>query len=177
MKNRLSIILLLLINNLYNAQTLNINPNSNNINDNINKFIGTWVWDAPNESLQLIFKKENILLPIQGNVRADILFGFHKYNKNNAEVENSIQFSYTNYIDKKSTLLGYTLQNPNKLEGGITHISKNNKSVRFEIEYIDANHIKLISLKNPEGIRINVPGKPPYDPSITLPQDIILTKQ
>jgi hypothetical protein len=66
---------------------------------------------------------------------------------------------------------------PNKIGGGITHISKKNKNIRYEIEYIDATHIKLVSLKNTEGIKLIFPGEPPHDSSISLPQNIILTKQ
>lgn len=162
--------------NLYKSQTLNFTSNANNFNNNINKFIGSWIWTDGIESLQLIFKKENILLPIQGNVKADLLFGYHKYIKNNVTVENSTQFSSANYTDKKSTLLGNTYDNPNKISGSIRHIIRN-KSVEYDIDYIDATHIRLVSLKNYEGIRITVAGEPPYDSSITLPQNIILTKQ
>ncbi len=168
---------MLLTHNMYKSQTLDITPNAQNINHNIDKFVGTWIWANGNESLVLIFKKENILLPLEGNIRADILYGFHQYAKNNTVLESSTQYSNGSYLDKKSTLLGYSLENSNKLEGGITHISKNNKNVTYEIEFIDPTHIKLVNLKNPEGIQINFPGQPPYDSSISLPQNIILVKQ
>ena len=125
----------------------------------------------------LIFKKENIKLPIGNNIRADALYGFHQYKKNNVVIETSTQFSNTIYTDKKSTLFALgDKDNPNNLGVGIGHLSKN-KSVRSEIEYIDTTHIKLVKLENYEGIRINVPGQPPYDSSITLPQNIVLVKQ
>ncbi len=79
-------------------------------------------------------------------------------------------------MNKKGTLLGSSFDNPNILSGSIQHTTKN-KSVRYEIEYIDTTHIKLVKLENYEGIRIDVPEKPPHDSSITLPQNIILTKQ
>ncbi|MNW09727.1 hypothetical protein D3C71_2067970 [compost metagenome] len=60
--------------------------------------------------------------------------------------------------------------------GGITHTSKD-KSIKFEIEYIDSTHIKLVELKDYPGLKVNAPGKPSYDWSISLPENIILTKQ
>lgn len=43
-----------------------------------------------------------------GNVRADMLYGFHKYVDNGAIVENSTQYANTTYTNKKSTVLGNT---------------------------------------------------------------------
>ncbi|UHO38612.1 hypothetical protein H5J24_24515 [Chryseobacterium capnotolerans] len=160
----------------YCKSQFNFSPGANNPNSNIDKFIGAWVWQDNEKSLELVFRKENILLPIKGNVRADALIGFHKYVSNNLIIESSVQYSDTNYESKKSTILGYTLSNPNKLVGSITHISKN-KNIEYEIEYIDSNHIKLLNLKNHNGVKINVPGQPLYDSSITLPANIILTRK
>lgn len=167
---------MLLTHNMYKSQTLDITPNAQNINHNIDKFVGTWIWANGNESLVLIFKKENILLPLEGNIRADILYGFHQYAKNNTVLESSTQYLNTTYTTKKSTLLGGSFDDHNKISGSIQHKTKN-KSVKFEIDYVDANHIKLIKLDNFQGISITLPGQPPYDSSISLPQNIILIKQ
>lgn len=149
----------------------------NILNNNINKFVGTWNWSENGKSLQIILKKENVKLRVGMNLRADVLIGFHKYIENGVEIENSTQYSNTNYIDNKSTIFGGAGKNEtNTINGGIRHITKN-KSIKFEIEYIDSTHIKLVELKDYPGLRVNVPGKPPYDWSISLPQNIILTKQ
>lgn len=176
MKKITFIILMLLTHNMYKSQILDITPNAQNINHNIDKFVGTWIWANGNERLVLIFKKENILLPLEGNVRADVLYGFHQYQKNNAVIESSTLYSNGSYLDKKSTLLGGSFDNPNTLTGSIQHITKN-KSVHYEIEFIDTNHIKLVKLDNYEGIRINIAGQPTYDGAISLSQNIVLTKQ
>lgn len=63
------------------SQILDTTPNANNTNNDINKFIGTWDWSSGGESLKLIFKKENILLPIDGNVESDVLLRVHKFIK------------------------------------------------------------------------------------------------
>nr|WP_314494121.1 DUF6705 family protein [uncultured Chryseobacterium sp.] len=170
------VILICLISINCKSQQWDITPGSNNLNNNINKFIGTWNWSEGGKSFQLILKKESIKLPMTGNVRGEMLYGFHKYVDNNAVIENSTQFAGTTYLDKKSTVLGSSYDNPNIIKGNIQHIAKN-KGVNMIIEYIDATHIKLLSLKNFEGTKVNFPGETPYDSSITLPQNIILTKQ
>ena len=58
----LLIILAIFAFNMNKSQTLDITPNASNLNSNINKFVGTWIWTNGTESLVLIFKKENILL-------------------------------------------------------------------------------------------------------------------
>jgi len=162
------------------SQDLNINYGANNLNPCQNKFIGIWKWENNNDSFTLNLKKQNISMPpYDKNIKADILYGFHKYVKNNIVVETSIDNSSYDYESGKFTLsggLGARCSN-NILEGSIYHISKNSKKVRFEIEYIDATHIKLVSLSNPPGTKVNVSGEPAYDWSINLPQNIILTKQ
>ena len=146
--------------------------------NNINKFIGNWLWKSGNSSLLLTLEKaERVKLVSTVNVQLDILYGYHKYIKNDSVVENSLEDSDTGYDAKKHTLLGSSdKKNSNLLTGSFIHTSKN-KSIRFEIEYIDSTHIKLIKLENYEGVRVDVPGKPPYDSTISLPSNIILTKQ
>ncbi|MDH6250468.1 hypothetical protein M2347_000195 [Chryseobacterium sp. H1D6B] len=181
MKNILKFFFLatgLLLNQNCHAQN-NIPQDGDNIlNTSADKFIGTWIWTNGNDSFELILKKENILLPIGNNIRADALYGFHKYIKNNVEIENSTQYAATTYVQKKSTLLAIGKDNtPNDLGGVvIIHISKN-KSVKAQIDYIDANHIKLVKVENLAGTKVSFEGQPPYDSSISLPQNIILTKQ
>ncbi len=150
----------------------------NILNNHINKFVGTWNWSAGGKSLQLVLKKENVKQPFGNNIYADVIIGFHKYMDNGSTIENSTQYSSETFsMQGNSTIYGSTENNnPNKLSGGMTHKSKN-KSINFEIEYIDANHIKIVKLKNRSGMKVTVPGQPPYDWSISLPQNIILTKQ
>ena len=99
----LLIILAIFAFNMNKSQTLDITPNASNLNSNINKFVGTWIWTNGTESLVLIFKKENILLPLEGNIRADVLYGFHQYKVNNIVIESSTQYSNSNYTNKHGT--------------------------------------------------------------------------
>lgn len=152
-------------------------PRDNILYPNADKFMGTWKWQNGNNSLKLTFKKENILLPFPDNVHADWVIGFHKFVNNGSTIEDSSMFSSTNYVDKKNTIVAGSKNGfPNILHGYIQHKSKN-KSVEFEIEFIDATHIKLVSLKNRPGLKVSAPGQPPFDWSIALPQNIILNKQ
>lgn len=166
---------------IFNCKAQNSYPQDgdNIINNNLDKFVGIWNWSDGTESLQLILKKENILLPIGNNIRADALYGFHKYVKNNTIIEGSTEYMATTYTQKKSTLFALGRQDtnlPNELGLAIHHTSKN-KSIDAKIIYIDSTHIKLVQLKNYPGLKVNVPGKPSYDWSISLPENIILTKQ
>ncbi|MBD3907053.1 hypothetical protein NAL32_21415 [Chryseobacterium sp. Ch-15] len=179
MKNMLKIIPIFIVTLfMFNckAQDSIPNPGDNILDNNINKFVGTWYWADNGNSFKIILKKENILFT-SANIRADRLIGFHQFIQNNIIIEDATQYSNTNYTDKKSTILGAGVKNEaNLISGSIRHLTKN-KSVHFEIQYIDPTHIKLTELKNTPGIKVNLPGKPPYDRSISLPQDIILTKQ
>ena len=179
MKKIVSIIVLILLVSLSINCKSQVPQNGNNIvNNDINKFIGTWNWSSGNNSLQLKFKKENIKNQyLSFDYREDMLIGFHKYINNGNTIENSTQYSNTSYLDGKSTIYGSTKNgNPNQFTGLIQHLSKN-KSIWFTIEYIDATHIKLVEFKNTAGIKLRKPNDPPFDGTITLPQNIILTKQ
>ena len=72
----------------------------NYLNNNLDKFIGTWKYSDANQSFTIILKKENIRLPVQNNVRADALIGFHKFVNKGYIIEDTTIYSNTNYADK-----------------------------------------------------------------------------
>lgn len=150
--------------------------NSHTINNDINKFVGTWKWTNQDKSFTIILKKETILYPMGTNITVDNLIGFHKYTVNNVIIENSTEYSNTSYWDRKTTIFGKTRDNPNKVMGSFEHLSKN-KSVNFTIEYIDATHFKLLSLEQRTDLYLLNTGESPRLPGISLPQNIIFTKQ
>ena len=144
----------------------------NYLNSNLDKFVGTWKYSNSNQSLIIIFKKENIKLPVQNNVRADALIGFHKFVNKGYIIEDTTIYSNTNYADKKGSLFDFGDENSTiYIEPNLFNKSKN-KYVDVKIQYIDSNHIKIISIKNTPGLKLK-----PFDPSIIYPQNIILTKQ
>ena len=66
-------------------------PDGNITNNSLDKFIGTWVWINGTDTLKIVLKKENILLPFPENSRADFIIGFHIFKQGNDIVESSIR--------------------------------------------------------------------------------------
>lgn len=162
------------------AQELNTTPNANNLNPELNKFVGTWKWQENNKSFTIVLKKQNITLPpLSRNVKADIIYGYHQFIDNGLIIENSLDNISSTYNDMYFSISGGMgiLGTNNTLKGNFFNISKNNKKLHFEIEYLDSTHIKLVSLKNAPGTKVVVGNQPDYDWSISLPQNIIFTKQ
>jgi hypothetical protein len=175
MKNIISI-LFILIMTLAKSQNYP-QPNTNHTDPHLDKFVGTWQWQNGNSSLKLILKKENALMPFPENYFSDVMIGFHKFISNGSVIEDFSTFNTTNFSNKKwSIFAGTDSNNSNLLTGGIEHASKN-KNVNFKIEYLSPTQIKLVNLKNTSGTKITIQGQPAFDWSISLPQNIILTKQ
>ena len=176
----ITIAMMTITTNTLSGQEPNTTYNANNLNPNLDKYMGVWKWESGNKSFTILLKKQNVVLPpASRNVRADILYGFHQYVDSGLIVENSLNNANSTYNDLDFTVSGGMGREGlgNTLEGSLYHISKNEKVVEFIIEYIDSNHIKLVSLKNPPGLKLVKSGQPDYDWSISLPQNIILTKQ
>jgi hypothetical protein len=160
------------------AQNTEPQSGDNILNPELNKFVGTWKWENNGNSLIIVFKNINAKLPVTMDLYADILFGYHQYKVNNTIIEDSLPYLNTTFNQRKYTLITFGTQPnlpANRISVGFSHPSKH-KSVQGEFEYIDTNHIKIVSLKNYEGIRVMPTGQI-FDWSITLPQNIILTKQ
>lgn len=141
--------------NICKAQNTVIPQTGDNIIDNnINKFVGTWKWRSDNKELTLYIKKENIQISTGSYFKMDALVGFHKLIINNNVIENSIQFNNTKHSDKKSTLIGRTssVNTPNNAKVVIVH---NNKNIEGTLTYISNNQIKISNIKNAPGIKIN----------------------
>lgn len=172
----------------FKAQKPNIGPveelpcNNYVTNPNIDKFVGTWEGNFNGKHLKISLKKEKINLTSFANLGGyecrDILIGFHIFSENNIELENSFSFITTRAYDNKWTVVGSVYDNnePNELKIILRHYSKK-KSINVFITYLDATHIKITKTENTEGIKVNEPGKPPYDYNISIPSNIILTKQ
>ncbi len=174
----ITVIAFLAIVNFAFAQGVDIKPGYHNSDPDAKKFAGIWEWKKGNDSFTLILSFQKIeykRLSIK-NVTSDAIVGWHKFVRNGKIIEDSTPFKFSNYDKGKWTILSGTEEyDRNILSGTIQHKSKN-KSVRFEIKYIDANHIKLIKVFNTQGVKISTPDNP-YDSSISLPQNISLTKK
>ncbi|WOC51771.1 hypothetical protein BPO_1124 [Bergeyella porcorum] len=173
MEKILKFVLLLLVCVNANAQS-NFPKDGDNIrNSNLDKFIGTWVWKNGNDELVFILKKENVKILPTAKIYGDVLYGFHKFVKDGRELENSTQYRQAKYGDKKHTFFSLGGDKSSELSIGIVHLSKN-KNVNGYIEYLDSNRIKLVKLENLQGLML---GNGKYDYGISLPQNIILTRQ
>ncbi|WP_297984494.1 DUF6705 family protein [uncultured Chryseobacterium sp.] len=172
MKNILTTIILFFSFSCSAQYGKEFNNGDNYLNNSLNKFVGTWKYSDANQSLTIILKKENIKLPIENDVRADAIIGFHKFVKNGNIIEDNTMYFNTNYSDKKFSLFAFGDENEiTEFEIGLTSQSTN-KNVDVKIQYIDSTHIKIISIKNTPGLKLK-----PFDPVIIYPQNIILTKQ
>ncbi|MDH6250466.1 hypothetical protein M2347_000193 [Chryseobacterium sp. H1D6B] len=180
MKNIFKFLLItigMLLNHNCQAQNNPPQDGDNILNNNLDKFVGTWKWEENGKSLEIILKKENVKIPVNMNLHGDVLYGYHEYKINGSIIESSKSYINSNFYDKKHSLFTMGSQDsPDQLKLGITHLSKN-KAVNSIIQYIDANHIKLVKVENYAGTKVSFEGQPPYDSSISLPQNIILTKQ
>lgn len=146
---------------------------------NADKFAGTWKWGDATNGVTFVMKKENNVRILGNNdpFIADIILGFHKIYKNGILTEDKTIYSNTNFIDKKKSFIAGTAihePNPNKLLVNMTH---KNKNIILTILYIDSTHIKITEVRNMEGARYVLPGDPPIDWSIDIPNNITLTKQ
>ncbi len=173
----ITVVAFLAIINFSFAQDV-IKPGHHHLDPDAKKFAGTWEWKKGNDSfvLALNYEKYDFYKITKTKITADMIVGYHQFVKNGNIIENSTPFKTLTSDKGKWTILGGTEEHDrNILSGTIQHKSKN-KSVRFEIKYIDANHIKLVKVFNTPGVKISTPDDP-YDSSISLPQDIILTKK
>lgn len=149
-------------------------PNGNITNLNLDKFVGTWLWTNGVDTLKIILKKENILLPFPENSRADFIIGFHIFKQGNKIVESSISYVNTNYSDKYSTILGGNsvgIGNPNEIDCSIKNIAKN-KLGQLKLVINSSLNQMSWSLRNPEGVKIG-----PYDYSFSYPRTLVLSRQ
>ena len=163
----------------YNCNAQNSYPQDgdNILNNNIDKFIGTWKWEDNGQVFRIILKKENVKIPVNMNLRGDVLYGWHEYIINGSVQESDMQYLNSPFTNKKYSLFSMgSTENSNQIKLGIKHLSKN-KSVKALVEYIDSTQIKLVKIEDYPGLKVNLPGKTPFDWSISLPQNIILTKQ
>ncbi len=172
----LTVIALLAMVNFAFTQYVDLKPGYHHLDPGAKKFAGIWEWKKGNDSFMLIlsFQEVEFKRYLKG-VTADVILGWHKFVKNGKVVEDSTPFKYSNFCKGKWTILsGSGMLDKNLLEGTIQHKSKK-KSVNFKIKYIDTDHIKLVTVFNIPGTKVST-DEHPYDSSISLPQNIVLTR-
>lgn len=156
---------------LASAQTIP-QPNGNIINQTLQKFEGTWLWTNGTDTVKLFLKKDNILLAVPANSRADALIGFHLYKKGNTIVENYLPYSTTVFADKRNSILGGNTDGNDIFNGTIKDSAKQKRGVLTLT--LNNSHTQMTwKLENKEGIKIAAT----YDYGFTLPNNITLVKQ
>lgn len=178
MKN---ILILLIIVLSFTTESRGQKPIANGtiFNNYINKFEGTWQWVSNSDTVTIKLKKMTTKFVRPENAFGEHLLGCHRYVKNGIEVESSLgkYDSLVNHnMQKLRTIYAYNMEDmdTSKAEGSMRDISKQ-KRISVFFEYLSNTQIRMI-LKNTEGTKVAVPGKPYYS-GITLPRGIILTKQ
>ena len=148
-------------------------PGSNVINNYINKFEGTWQWINGSDTLILRLMKKNETFT---NYSADVLLGTHKYVKNSVTIEDVLnKFDSIAYNYKNSSLMLSWYQNMDttRVKGSIKDLTKK-KNNNFTLKYVPGTSPTLIwHLKTAEGTFID----PNFQYGLTMPKDIILSKQ
>lgn len=162
---------LIIVTILFTAFVLNkVQAQTNNTLDKFSNT--TWLWTNGTDSLKIYLKKATLSLPNSSMPPFDQLIGFHYFKKANSPIENSYKDWRTNPDELYWTII---LGNQNgiagnNLEGTLRHTSKN-KTIKL-IFIVDATGTKATMIvKNTEGTKIE-----PYDSSISLPNNITLTK-
>ena len=148
-------------------------PGSNVTNNYINKFEGTWLWTSGNDTLILKLKKKNEEF---GDYTEDVLLGVHKYVKNGVVFDDALNKydSMVLYYKKSTTLLNQNQgMDTSKVIGSIKDLTKKKRNNLF-LQYVDGIPPTLIwHLKTAEGTFID----PNFQYGLTMPKDLILTKQ
>lgn len=172
------ILLFILASTFIYSQNNTLEPGAVFLNPNFDKYVGTWKWENNGDSFTIVFKKVYGKLVPTVDVNGDMLIGYHEYKKNGVVIESSLA-----HINSAQSQMLYTFMasfpvstpTANELEIGISHLSKN-KGINGKVQYLDPTHIKIISYKNYQGIKVNT-STYTYDPAISLPFNIVLTKQ
>jgi len=148
-------------------------PGTNELNNYINKFEGTWQWVNGNDTIIIKLKKFNTDF---SNYQKDVLFGVHKYVKNGTIIHDALnRFGSIGLNYKKSTVL---LSNElgtdtSKVDGNIKDLTKK-KINNLILEYVAGTPPTIIwHLETAEGTFID----PTFQYGLTMPKDIILIKQ
>jgi hypothetical protein len=144
------------------------------INNDINKFVGTWQWAQGTDTLKLIFTKVKMYYAPPGNFHADALMGWHQYIKNGVLIESSFQLITSNPTLANTTILGSTSTDPNEVSFGIDDMAKHKRGhVDFKLQ---AGSLTAATwkLENYEDIRINPTA--PFDGTFTFPLNLSFHK-
>jgi hypothetical protein len=135
----------------------------------LHKFDGTWEYTDSNITFKIILKTEKTLLKGSTNY-LDLITGYHIYIKNQKVIQSSIGKLKTIkngfYLDKDVS--------KSKIKFLFTDLGRETP-IHGILELLPSGEIRW-TVKNLEGIRLNVPGINEHDHTIYVPTDLILKK-
>ncbi|MBZ4187679.1 DUF6705 family protein [Niabella beijingensis] len=148
-------------------------PNSYIRNARLNRFVGTWIGNIGSDTIRFVLlKKKKVLMPLNTNVRVDLIVGFHSYTRGDSIIESSLEYSKTPYADKKFSISGIGKKESGRdiILGTITDITKGGKLFDLKLILNSKRKRMEVELANREGIHIG------WAPGRTLPEKFILYK-
>jgi hypothetical protein len=146
-------------------------PGNYIINNDINKFIGTWQWTQGADTLKVTFVKVKVFYSPPANFHADRILGWHTYIKNGTQIESSFQLISSTPTVATTTVLGGTIDDANELSFNIQDLSKGKlEHVNFKLQPGSLT-VAEWKLKNNEGVRYG-----DYDFGFTFPVNLIFHK-
>lgn len=149
-------------------------PGSNVLHPELDKFIGTWIWnDGNGKEVTIMLKKINLYFPA-GDYHEDVLLGSHQYKVNGNILQNYLlEFPTISQDHQSSVYLWYDEDfNANHLQGSVLDEPKHKRDNLF-IDYIPGNPEQLTwKLRDVGGFIVE-----PASPGITMPADFTMTKQ
>jgi hypothetical protein len=77
------------------------------VNNDLNKFSGTWKWTSGNDTMVIVLEKQVVTLP--GGRSNEVLVGWHEYIKNGQVAQSSLQHTGLRF-DNEQVPLGNDLQ-------------------------------------------------------------------
>lgn len=143
------------------------------VNNNVDKFEGTWKWSSGNDEVIIKLKKVKFLNSSPAYYD-DVLLGCHTYIKNGVVVESSMSDFDLLGPSRKGTIYLWNIpeESSTKVIGSLKDISKD-KDGKLTFEYINGSPPQIQwTLNTYEGLVIQ-----PIPAGLTLPQSIILIKQ
>ena len=179
MKNRIFIIIILLVTFSITSKAQIPVPGEYRINNTLTRFEGNWRWTNGTDTVWLNMQKQKVhfeRIPCDW----DHIVGWHKYKKGNTVIESNFQYIGVQY--GQSTHLNISIfggndpsVTPNFFEGTIKDISKL-KAIDLTLTLNAAQNELVWKTKDIDGTHISSPSKP-FIEGFTLPISMTFIKQ
>lgn len=159
MRNKLFILLLILaIGKLSFSQTPS-NPGDYVVDNNIDKFVGTWMNISNGQQVIITLKKVKYYFPAPLNFYEDVLIGCYQYSQNNIVVESSLKYINSPDLNQHFTVFGKTSET-NSFIADMQFIDANKKKTGQLTLTINSSNQGQLNWKLAEtpGVKIGVPN-------------------